>query len=75
LLSAHKTYYSTGLKGNFTFQILKNGATTKDVEVQDAEVDTKPDVDLDQLDQKRPVVRARRAPSGDTQSLGRKRRR
>jgi len=75
LLSAHKTYYSTGLKGNFTFQILKNGATAKDVEVQDAEVDTKPDVDPEQLDQKRPVVRARREPAGDAQSLGRKRRR
>jgi len=28
--SASKTYYSTGIKGNFTFKILKNGA--KDVE-------------------------------------------
>jgi len=37
LLSAHKTYYSTGLKGNFTFQILKNGATMKDIEVADAD--------------------------------------
>jgi hypothetical protein len=75
LLSAHKTYYSTGNKGNFTFQILKNGATAKDVEVQDAEVDTKPDVDLDQLDQQRPTIKARKAPAGDAQSLGRARRR
>lgn len=30
-LSAEKTYYSTGNKGNFTFQILKNGATPADV--------------------------------------------
>lgn len=77
LLSAHKTYYSTGLKGNFTFQILKNGATMKDVEVADAEVDTKPDVDLDQITQQRSKIKASgvndRAP-GDAKTLGRKRR-
>jgi hypothetical protein len=32
LLSAEKTYFSTGNKGNFTFHILKNGATMTDVE-------------------------------------------
>jgi len=75
LLSAHKTYYSTGNKGNFTFQILKNGATAREVEIQDAEVDTKPDVDPDQFDQPRPVVRASGTPAGTAKELGRKRRR
>lgn len=39
MLSAEKTYFSTGNKGNFTFHILKNGATMTDVEatVDDAE--------------------------------------
>lgn len=74
LLSAHKTYYSTGLKGNFTFQILKNGATIKDIEVADAEVDTKPDVDLDQVTQQRTPTKARRD-VGDEKALGRQRRR
>jgi hypothetical protein len=76
LLSAAKTYFSTGNKGNFTFQILKNGATVADVEVQDSAVDTKPDVDLDRLSQKRSTVKAFREPSvSDEKSLGRKRRR
>lgn len=35
--SAGKTYYSTGIKGNFTFKILKNGA--KDLEDETDEVD------------------------------------
>ena len=30
--SASKTYYSTGIKGNFTFKILRNGATDVDDE-------------------------------------------
>lgn len=34
-LSAEKTYYSTGNKGNFTFQILKNGATAAEVSDQE----------------------------------------
>lgn len=75
LLSAHKTYYSTGNKGNFTFQILKNGATMNDIKVDDAEVDTKPDVDLDALTQKRSPVTARDDTKSDEKSLGRKRRR
>ena len=32
VLSAEKSYFSTGNKGNFTFQILKNGATMTDIE-------------------------------------------
>lgn len=76
LLSAHKTYYSTGNKGNFTFQILKNGATMKDIEVADAEVDTKPDVNLDQIAQARSGITARtKGPADDEKTLGRRRRR
>lgn len=33
VFSASKTYYSTGIKGNFTFKILQNGAKAKDDEV------------------------------------------
>jgi hypothetical protein len=80
LLSAGKTYYSTGNKGNFTFQILKNGATPADTEVEDNETDTKPDVsvaNLDQVTQRRSNVKA--APDieklGTEKSLGRRRQR
>ena len=80
LLSAAKTYYSTGNKGNFTFQILKNGATADDVAVDDNETDTKPDVSvaaLDRATQRRSAVKA--APDteklGTEKSLGRKRQR
>jgi hypothetical protein len=76
-LHAGKTYYSTANKGNFTFQILKNGAKPSDLEVQDAKVDTKPDVDLDQYQPARADIKAsgaaRRA-AGDEKTLGRKRR-
>ncbi len=76
ILSAHKTYYSTGNKGNFTFKILKNGATEKDIEVTDQQVDTKPDVDLDQITQRRSSVKAFREPdASDEKTLGRQRRR
>ena len=34
-LDASKVYYSTGGKGNFTFTIMKNGATKKDVNPMD----------------------------------------
>lgn len=50
MLRADKTYYSTGNKGNLTFQILLNDATLDDVEVDSSAVDTKPDVDLDAID-------------------------
>ena len=80
LLSAAKTYYSTGNKGNFTFQILKNNATPADTEVEDNETDTKPDVSvaaLDQFTQQRSNVKA--APDteklGTEKSLGRRRQR
>ena len=35
-LDASKVYFSTGGKGNFTFTIMKNGATEKDVNPMDA---------------------------------------
>jgi hypothetical protein len=35
-LDASKVYYSTGGKGNFTFTIMKNGATKKDVNPMDS---------------------------------------
>ena len=45
VLDASKAYMSTQGKGNFTFKILKNGATEKDMELADVETDTKPDPD------------------------------
>lgn len=81
LLSADKTYYSTGNKGNFSFKILKNGATEDEVDVQDKKVDTKPDVDLDALDkfsQQRSSVKASKdkvnQDHNDETNFGRKRR-
>ena len=78
LIRADKNYYSTDNKGNFTFKILKNGATDKETEVADRATDTKPDMDLDQVSQQRAPVTARsrgtdRSP-GDEKTLGRKRR-
>lgn len=77
MLRAGKTYYSTDNKGNFTFEILKNGAKpTADDDIKSAAVDTTPNVDLDQLPRRRSSVTA--APSRDSgteKELGRKRRR
>lgn len=82
LLRADKTYYSTGNKGNFVFQILKNGAQPADVEMTSAAVDTKPDVDLDAIDRAPrltgPGARAARSqaqPNLSPAVLGRERRR
>ena len=47
LLDASKVYFSTGGKGNFTFTILKNGATEKDVNPID---------DVDSLDDQPPAA-------------------
>ena len=65
-LSAGKTFYSTGSKGNFTFVILYNGATEiKDAGDDDAEVpaDATPakdsTADLDTVAKKRSGVTAR----------------
>jgi hypothetical protein len=74
LLSADKTFYSTGSKGNFVFKILYNGATEEETELDTAAVDTKPDVDLDQYEPPRSSIKARREPEADTAALGRRRR-
>ena len=78
LIKADKNYYSTDNKGNFTFKILKNGATDQDTQVQDRATDTKPDMDLDAYSQKRAPVTARSRgatkPEDDAKILGRKRR-
>lgn len=52
LLSADKTYYSTGNKGNFTFKILKNGATEEEVTAPDDTVNptAEPELDVEKLD-------------------------
>jgi hypothetical protein len=85
-LSADKTYYSTGNKGNFTFKILKNGATEDEVTMPDDTVNATPEPkdDIEQLDaiaQGRltgPGARAARTvaePKTDASTLGRDRRR
>jgi hypothetical protein len=75
LLSADKTFYSTGSKGNFVFKILYNGASEDAVELDTAAVDTKPDVDLDQYEEPpRSNVKARKEPQGTKTALGRSRR-
>ena len=83
LLDASKVYFSTGGKGNYTFTILKNGASEKDVSPMDSEDSLEPtapaktsSADLDQTQAARSNVTARgivKAP-GDEQTLGRKRR-
>jgi hypothetical protein len=83
LIDAGKTYYSNGNKGNFTFQILKNGATPELADVEDSEVDvpaakaTPPTArDLDQITQRRSSVRAAKAVAEPgAKALGRERQR
>jgi hypothetical protein len=70
LLSAKKPYYSTGMKGNFTFQILKNGATVEEV-MEDSEDDNKSNADSDQLGHKSLDLHK---PADVEKNLGRKRR-
>lgn len=78
LLDASKAYFSTGNKGNFTFKILKNGASPEDLKVQDTAVDTKPDpdpkTDIVDYEPQRAKIKASRKVDGDEKSLGRKRR-
>lgn len=74
LLSADKTFYSTGSKGNFVFKILYNGATDTDTELDMERTDTKPDVDLDAVSQARSDIKARREPEAGRAALGRARR-
>ena len=79
LLSADKTFYSTQGKGNFTFKLLLNNASPEDVELDIAQTDTKPDVEINQdFETPRSSVRARRdrpADEPEEKALGRKRRR
>jgi hypothetical protein len=81
LLSADKTFYSTQGKGNFTFKLLLNDAKADDVELDIAQTDTEPDVDLDQITRAKrltgPGAKAARtasAPKTDVGTLGRERR-
>ena len=89
MLDASKVYFSTGGKGNYTFTILKNGATAKDVNPVDGiegdEVGSAPaQLDTDDLDaaikQPRltgPGARAAKTtaePRTDVGTLGRERR-
>ena len=72
-LSADKTFYSTGSKGNFVFKIGLNGGKLPDEEAEVSKVDTKPDVDIAQ--QRSDLKAADTAQtSGDEKALGRKRR-
>ena len=75
-LSAGKTFYSTGSKGNFTFVILYNGATEIKDAGDDAELnaDTAPAKisadDLDTVAQKRSGVTARKGGLEEEEKLG-----
>lgn len=86
LLDASKAYMSTQGKGNFTFEILKNGAKPTDVNPMDPVDSTEPStepaaVDTDSLDQEtnKPrlrgpgakIARANTAPKTDVGTLGR----
>jgi hypothetical protein len=73
-LSADKTFYSTGSKGNFVFKIGLNGGTLPDEDTEVTKVDTKPDVDITK--QRSDIKAAPTASSEplDDKALGRKRR-
>lgn len=79
-LDPGKTYYSTGSKGNFTFNIMYNDATPEDLEAQENVVDTKPDPDpetnLVDVGKRRSDIKASglKQPEQDVSNLGRKRR-
>jgi hypothetical protein len=82
LLDASKAYMSTQGKGNFTFEILKNGAKPADVNPMDSVDSVEPSTparvsaaDLDQVQATRSGVTARgeKKPQ-DTATFGRKRR-
>ena len=80
LLDASKAYMSTQGKGNFTFKILKNGATDSDLDPVDNQAD-EPEAELsatqlDQVSGQRSGVKAGSEPErlGTDKSLGRRRR-
>lgn len=76
LLSAHKTYYSTGNKGNFTFKIMKNGATEEEVSAidTDASAEDTPVAVPNVVTGKRVDIRPGTTRSKRDQDLGRERR-
>lgn len=75
MLSAHKTYYSTGNKGNFTFKIMKNGATEEDITAidTDASPERAPVATPNVLTGKRVSIRPKRDGS-DSSAIGREKR-
>jgi hypothetical protein len=81
-LSADKTYWSSGNNGNFTFKILKNGATEDEVTMPDDTVNptAEPENDVEKLDRVVNLpsgIKASAEPErlGTEKSLGRKRQR
>lgn len=62
-LTAGKTYYSTGIKGNFTFRINKGGAKPTDDEPKTKKTkDEKPSTEKDFEKKAQEIVRGRREP-------------
>ena len=75
LLSAGKTFYSTGSKGNFVFKILYNGAQDTEADVDTAKVSAKTVSDTGDDKESTPDVVARRDDQSDDEAvLGRARR-
>ena len=75
--SAGKTYYSTGIKGNFTFKILQNGAKSVDDETDDIEAMSAEPVATPNVVTGQPIrgIRPKSAPStAPEKSVGRERR-
>ena len=74
-LSADKTFYSTGSKGNFVFKIgLNGGKLPDDNDVSVTKVDTKPDVDITRQRSNIKAAPTASSTSLDDKALGRKRR-
>jgi hypothetical protein len=73
--SAGKTYYSTGIKGNFTFKILKGGAKDKEDEIDDVDA-MSPDIEAPSVvTGKRVSIRPPGAPrTAPSAGIGRERR-
>lgn len=68
--SAGKTYYSTGIKGNFTFKILTNGA--KDVEDESDEIGSNAPTATPNVVSGKPIrgIRPKSAPSAAPATVG-----
>lgn len=74
VMTATKSYFSTGNKGKLTFKILKNGAKIADTELDDHIVDTTPDYEPVKPVKPIKAHSASKAPTTDAETLGRKRR-